>query len=148
VRRWSAPSASTTCPASGCIIYTAATPEYGKLTFFERFDREVDRVKAAYLEARDEVKGGRMSYSEWVAEHIPIGSGVTEAACKVLGVQGAGEAAAVRLGDAVEGAWGGGAVAAMPDLHGGAVVAILVAGRPQRLPGGGVTRMPIIADTT
>jgi hypothetical protein len=36
----------------------------------------------------------------------------------------------------------------MPDLHGGAVVAILVAGRPQRLPGGGVTRMPIIADTT
>jgi hypothetical protein len=33
-------------------IYTAATPEYGKLTFSERFDREVDRVKAAYPEAR------------------------------------------------------------------------------------------------
>ena len=32
-------------------VYTAATPEYGKLTSFERFDREVDRVKAAYPEA-------------------------------------------------------------------------------------------------
>ena len=32
-------------------IYTAATPEYGKLTFFERFDREMDRVKAAYQAA-------------------------------------------------------------------------------------------------
>ena len=29
-------------------VYTAATPEYGKLTFFERFDRELDRVKAAH----------------------------------------------------------------------------------------------------
>src|ERR687894_2317028 len=29
-------------------IYTAATPEYGKLTFFERLDREIDRVKATY----------------------------------------------------------------------------------------------------
>ena len=28
--------------------YTATTPEYGKLTFFERFDRELDRVKAAH----------------------------------------------------------------------------------------------------
>lgn len=164
-------------------VYTAATPEYGKLTFFERFDRELDRIKAAHpgasyvgvadgakdnwlyldtvtqrqvvdffhatqylwkaaealfagttsaaemrpwidgwchrlkhepgsaealiadLEARGEalgrkrlpaevataltyfrnqVKGGRMGYSALVAEHIPIGSGVTEAACKVL----------------------------------------------------------------
>ena len=32
-------------------IYTAATPEYGKLTFFDRFDREIDRVKAAYPDA-------------------------------------------------------------------------------------------------
>ncbi|QDV39474.1 ISKra4 family transposase [Tautonia plasticadhaerens] len=162
-------------------IYTAATPEYGKLTFLERFDREIDRVKAAYPEARyvgvadgardnwlyldlktevqvvdffhatqylwaaadplfpddatglrpwidswchrlkhepgaaraliaeletrgaalvrkrlpaevdsaltyfrNQLKGGRMAYAELVAEHIPIGSGMTEAACKVL----------------------------------------------------------------
>ena len=162
-------------------VYTAATPEYGKLTFFRRFDREVDRVKAAhptalyvgladgakenwlYLEGetsvqvvdfyhatgylwkaaeplfakdgsgmrpwiddwchrlkhepgaaealiadleargaapgkkrlpaevdsaltyfRNQVKGGRMNYPEMVEKHIPIGSGVTEAACKVL----------------------------------------------------------------
>jgi hypothetical protein len=32
-------------------IYTAATPEYGKLTFFDRLDREIDRVKAAYPDA-------------------------------------------------------------------------------------------------
>lgn len=162
-------------------VYTAATPEYGKLTFFERFDREVDRVKAAHpgalyvgladgakdnwtyldtvtsrqvvdffhaagyigkaadplfaddgaglrpwvdgwchrlkheagaapaliadLESRGEalgkkrlpaavesaltyfrnqVEGGRMGYAELVERQIPIGSGVTEAACKVL----------------------------------------------------------------
>ena len=162
-------------------VYTAATPEYGKLTFFRRFDREVDRLKAAYPDAlyvgladgardnwlylegetsvqavdfyhatqylwkateplfahdgaglrpwvddwchrlkhepgaaaaliadletrgaalgkkrlpaevdsaltyfRNQVKGGRMNYAELVARHIPIGSGVTEAACKVL----------------------------------------------------------------
>ncbi|WZP01108.1 hypothetical protein EP7_005485 (plasmid) [Isosphaeraceae bacterium EP7] len=33
-------------------VYTAATPEYGKLTFFERFDGEVDRAKAACPGAR------------------------------------------------------------------------------------------------
>jgi hypothetical protein len=33
---------------------------------------------------RNQVKGGRMDYAELVAQHIPIGSGVTEAACKVL----------------------------------------------------------------
>jgi hypothetical protein len=162
-------------------IYTAATPEYGKLTFFRRFDREVDRVKAAhpaalyvgladgakenwlYLEGetsvqvvdfyhatqylwkaaeplfaqdgsglrpwidgwchrlkhepgaagaliadletrgaalgkkrlpaevesaltyfRNQMKGDRLNYPELVAKQIPIGSGVTEAACKVL----------------------------------------------------------------
>jgi hypothetical protein len=162
-------------------VYTAATPEYGKLTFFERFDRELDRVKAAHpgalyvgvadgakdnwvyldtvtekqvvdffhasqypwkaaeplfadagadlrpwvdscchrlkheagaaeavaadIEARgaalgrkrlpaevesaltyfrNQIKGGRMNYPELVAANIPIGSGVTEAACKVL----------------------------------------------------------------
>jgi hypothetical protein len=162
-------------------VYTAATPEYGKLRFFERFDREVDRIKAAYPEAMtvgvadgakenwlyletvtqkqvvdffhatqylgkaadplfaddgagqrpwidswchrlkhepgaaaaliadletrgaalgrkrlpaevdsaltyfsNQVKGSRMNYAEMVAAKIPIGSGVTEAACKVL----------------------------------------------------------------
>lgn len=162
-------------------VYTAATPEYGKLTFLERFDREVDRAKAAHpdalyvgladgakenwvhlnaltevqvvdfyhvttyvwsaaealfehdgaglrpwvdtwchrlkhekgaaraliadLEARgratatkrlpeaaetaltylkNQNKGGRLNYAELAAETIPIGSGVTEAACKVL----------------------------------------------------------------
>lgn len=164
-------------------VYTAATPEYGKLTFFERFDREIDRAKAAYPEARyvgladgvkdnwiylesktrvqvvdfyhvttylwaaaealfagtpaaaetrpwvegwchrlkhepgaarrliadleargqasgkrrppdavekaltylrNQLKGGRLDYPSLVAQHIPIGSGVTEAACKVL----------------------------------------------------------------
>lgn len=164
-------------------VYTAATPEYGKLTFFERFDRELDRVKAAHpvalyvgvadgakdnwlyletvtkeqvvdfyhatqyiwkaaealfagtpracemrpwvddwchrlkheegaaeafiddLRARgtalgrnrfpaevdaaltyfgNQVKGGRMKYAGLVGRNIPIGSGVTEAACKVL----------------------------------------------------------------
>jgi hypothetical protein len=162
-------------------VYTAATPEYGKLTFFERFDRELDRVKAAHPDAlyvgvadgakdnwtyldtvtkrqvvdfyhatqylwksaevlfaadgagprpwvdawcgrlkhepgaaaavvvdleargvalgrkrlpaevesaltyfRNQIRGGRMDYSGLVAANIPIGSGVTEAACKVL----------------------------------------------------------------
>ena len=162
-------------------VYAAATPEYGKLTFFGRLDREVDRAKAAwpgaryvgladgakdnwtYLDAvtevqvvdfyhvtqylwpaagalfgprggelvawaegwrhrlrhepgasaaliadleargaatgkprppeavekaltylRDQIKGGRLNYAELAAANIPIGSGVTEAACKVL----------------------------------------------------------------
>jgi hypothetical protein len=162
-------------------VYTAATPEYGKLTFFERFDRELDRVKATHPDALyvgvadgakdnwtyldtvtqrqvvaffhavgyvgkaaeplfaddgagrrrwvdswchrlkhepgaavaliaelkgrgaapgkkrlpaevesalsyfgNQVKGGRMDYAEMVERQIPIGSGVTEAACKVL----------------------------------------------------------------
>jgi hypothetical protein len=162
-------------------VYTAATPEYGKLTFFGRLDREIARAKAAYPDAlyvgladgakdnwvylegetavqvvdfyhvtryiwgaaeelfadsgaglrpwvdgwchrlkhepgaaaaliadleargaalgrrhlpegvekaltyfRNQVKGGRMDYPELVAQRLPIGSGVTEAACKVL----------------------------------------------------------------
>jgi hypothetical protein len=31
-------------------IYTAATPEYGKLTFLDRLDREIERVQATYPE--------------------------------------------------------------------------------------------------
>ena len=33
-------------------IYMAATPEYGKATFLDRMDREVERVKVLYPEAR------------------------------------------------------------------------------------------------
>jgi hypothetical protein len=162
-------------------VYTAATPEYGKLTFLERFDREVDRAKAAHPKSRyvgladgakenwihldlmteiqvvdfyhvttyvwsaaealfvddpanlrpwvddwchrlkhekgaakalitelelraaasaknrlpeaaekaltylrNQIKGGRLNYAELSEQNIPIGSGVTEAACKVL----------------------------------------------------------------
>ena len=162
-------------------VYAAATPEYGKLTFFERFDRELDRAKAACPQARyvgladgakdnwlyldmvtevqvvdfyhatgylwpaaealfashggeavawadswrhrlrhepgaaaaliadlearaaatgkprppeaveraltylkNQAKGGRLDYAGLAARNIPIGSGVTEAACKVL----------------------------------------------------------------
>jgi hypothetical protein len=162
-------------------VYMAATPEYGKATFLDRMDREVERVKALYPQARyvgiadgargnwdflgprtevqivdfyhaaeylsdaadvlfagkpkekgrwledrchrlkhesgaagailkelkklatvnreanghadvekaityfgNQNKEGRMDYATWVAEDLPIGSGVTEAACKVL----------------------------------------------------------------
>jgi hypothetical protein len=162
-------------------IYLAATPEYGKATFLGRMEREVERVKAAYPQARyvgladgakgnweflgrhtgvqvidfwhaaeylsdaadalfarqpgakrpwlesschrlkhepgaarqlikdlrrlaaekgvtldqpdveaavtyfsNQSKAGRMDYPPLVESHIPIGSGVTEAACKVL----------------------------------------------------------------
>jgi hypothetical protein len=33
-------------------VYVAAAPEYGKETFFERFEREITRVKARYPEAQ------------------------------------------------------------------------------------------------
>ena len=33
-------------------IYLAATPEYGKATFLDRIDREIERVKALYPQAR------------------------------------------------------------------------------------------------
>jgi hypothetical protein len=33
-------------------IYLAATPEYGKATFLDRMEREIDRVKATYPESR------------------------------------------------------------------------------------------------
>ena len=33
-------------------IYLGATPEYGKATFLDRLEREIDRVKAAYPQAR------------------------------------------------------------------------------------------------
>jgi hypothetical protein len=33
-------------------VYMAATPEYGKATFLDRMEREIERVKAAYPQAR------------------------------------------------------------------------------------------------
>lgn len=41
-------------------------------------------VESTLTYFRNQVKGGRMNYAELVSQHIPIGSGVTEAACKVL----------------------------------------------------------------
>jgi hypothetical protein len=41
-------------------------------------------IESALTYFRNQCKGGRMAYAALVAEHIPIGSGVTEAACKVL----------------------------------------------------------------
>ena len=76
-----------------------------------------------------------MDYAELVAQHIPIGSGVTEAACKVLVKQrlcGSGMRWKERGAAAV-------LSAAVPDVHGGAVGPVLGAGRPLRVPGGGVT---------
>ena len=51
-RRWSARSVFYNAAGERLhTVYAAATPEYGKLTFFERFDREVGRAKAACPEA-------------------------------------------------------------------------------------------------
>jgi hypothetical protein len=47
----------------------------------ERLPAEVDSALTYF---GNQVKGGRMNYAEMVAAKIPIGSGVTEAACKVL----------------------------------------------------------------
>jgi hypothetical protein len=52
-------------------------------------------------------------------------------------VQGAGEATAVRLGDAVDGVGGGGVEPAVPDLHDGSMVAVLGSDRPRGIPGSG-----------
>ena len=41
-------------------------------------------VESALTYFRNQNKGGRLSYAELVEKPIPIGSGVTEAACKVL----------------------------------------------------------------
>jgi hypothetical protein len=41
-------------------------------------------VESALTYFGNQVKSGRMNYAEMVERHIPIGSGVTEAACKVL----------------------------------------------------------------
>jgi hypothetical protein len=43
-----------------------------------------EKVEAALRYLRNQSRGERLSYAGLVAEHIPIGSGVTEAACKVL----------------------------------------------------------------
>jgi len=82
-------------------------------------------------------KAGRMGYARLVEAHTPIGSGVTEAACKVLVKQ--------RLcgsGMEVEGAGGGGgAEPSMPDVHDRSLVAVLEQDRSLRLPGGSMTHI-------
>ena len=74
-------------------------------------------VEAALTYFRNQSKAGRMDYPPLVEANDPDrqrGDGG--------GVQGAGEAAAVRLGDEVEGAGcGGGAEPAVPDVHDRAV---------------------------
>ena len=54
-------------------IYLAATPEYGKATFLDRLEREIERVKAAYPRARyvglaDGAKGNW----EFLARHTEV----------------------------------------------------------------------------
>ncbi len=214
-------------------VYTAATPEYGKLTFMERFDRELDRAKAAcpgatYVGLADGAKdnwiyldlvtqeqvvdfyhaaqylwkaaealftgAAAAGLRPWVEgwchrlKHEPgaaaaliadleargrrVGQGAAAGGGRVGvdvpaqpgqggadelrgargaahpdrqrgdrgGVQGAGQAASVPVGDAVEGARGGdGSGGAVPDVHAGALGPVLEPDRPQRLPGGGVT---------
>ena len=213
-------------------IYLGATPEYGKATFLDRMEREIERVKAAYPQARyvglaDGAKGNwelpgpahrgpgdrllacrrvplrcggcplrpqprgeaawleaschRLKHEPGAARQlirdlkrlaaekgVPSDQPEVEAAMTYFtnqskagrmdypplvesndpdrqrgdggGVQGAGEAAAVRLGDEVEGAGcGGGAEPAVPDLHDGALVAVLGEDRPVRVPRGGLT---------
>ena len=80
-------------------------------------------------------KAGRMDYPPLVdGEHPDRQRGDGG------GVQGAGEAAAVRVGDEVEGAGcGGGAEPAVPDLHDRALVAVLGQDRPVWVPCGGLT---------
>ena len=43
-----------------------------------------EAVEVALTCLRNQAKGGRLNYATLVAQAIPIGSGVTEAACKVL----------------------------------------------------------------
>src|SRR4051812_36718991 len=53
-------------------IYRAATPEYGKATFLDRMEREIERVKAAYPQAHyigiADGAGGNWSFLERHAE--------------------------------------------------------------------------------
>ena len=75
-----------------------------------------------------------LDYAGLASRNIPIGSGGDGG-----GVQGACEAAAGRVGDEMEGAGRRcGAVAALPDVHDGPVVPVLVSDRPLGFPGGRV----------
>ena len=46
--------------------------------------RPPEAVEKALTYLRNQAKGGRLDYAELAARNIPIGSGVTEAACKAL----------------------------------------------------------------
>ena len=86
-------------------------------------------VGSALTYFRNQDQGGQMNYAELVAKHLPIGSGVTEAACKVLVKQrlcGSGM-------NAMEGTRHGGSVKrAVPDVHAGAVEPVLEPDRVDR----------------
>jgi hypothetical protein len=43
-----------------------------------------EKVESALTYLRNQLKGGRLDYPSLVERRVPIGSGVTEAACKVL----------------------------------------------------------------
>jgi len=79
-------------------IYCSATPVYGKEKFKERLSREIERVKETfpdvlYIERDEEIRKvltyyknhkSKMAYARHVKDKLPIGSGVTEAACKTV----------------------------------------------------------------
>ena len=74
-------------------IYLAATPEYGKATFLDRLEREIERVKATYPEARYVgIADGAKGNWEFLGEHRDPGDRLL--ACG--GVPGRGGGGAVR----------------------------------------------------
>ena len=90
-------------------------------------------VEAAITYFTNQSKAGRMDYAPLV-ESNPDRLGGDGG-----GVQGPGQAAAVRVGDEVEGAGcGGGVERAMPDVHDRALVAVLGQDRPGWVPGCGL----------
>ena len=65
-------------------IYCAEAPEYGKQSFINRFTGEIQKVKEKFPNAVFKNHWHQMIYPEARDKHLPIGSGVTEAACKSL----------------------------------------------------------------
>lgn len=76
-------------------IYIGASPEYGKKTFLSRLESEIGHAKkvygkALYIGLADGAKSNwgflekHTERKDNVKDNLPIGSGVTEAACKVI----------------------------------------------------------------